>query len=385
MTVALLRILRPILMLSVAMAALSGCDQTTQVAQQPTLVSVITVKQEAAQITTELPGRVFATKDAQIRTRVTGIVQKIVFKQGASVNAGDILFLIDPAMYQASYDQAAANLQKAEADAFAQNALAKRYKPLVEANAVSKQEYDNATANDRQAQASVAAAKAALVTASINLGFTKVTSPVSGRIGKALVTEGALVDAASATQMALVQQINPVYIDVNQSATALAQLRKMFTDGTLEKISENAVRVQIILEDGSVYPTPGQLLFTGITVNEGTGQITLRTEVDNPNEILLPGMFVRVVLDQGINKQAILIPPQALQRGTDGKNSVMTVVDKKVVSTPVVTGSTYQGRIIVDSGLSAGAQLIVEGFQKVRAGSLVKTEEWKASTPSVAK
>jgi len=385
MTVALLRILRPILMLSVAMAALSGCDQTTQVAQQPTLVSVITVKQEAAQITTELPGRVFATKDAQIRTRVTGIVQKIVFKQGASVNAGDILFLIDPAMYQASYDQAAANLQKAEADAFAQNALAKRYKPLVEANAVSKQEYDNATANDRQAQASVAAAKAALVTASINLGFTKVTSPVSGRIGKALVTEGALVDAASATQMALVQQINPVYIDVNQSATALAQLRKMFTDGTLEKISENAVRVQILLEDGSIYPTPGQLLFTGITVNEGTGQITLRTEVDNPNEILLPGMFVRVVLDQGINKQAILIPPQALQRGTDGKNSVMTVVDNKVVSTPVVTGSTYQGRIIVDSGLSAGAQLIVEGFQKVRAGSLVKTEEWKASTPSVAK
>ena len=385
MTVALLRILRPILMLSLTIAALSGCDQTTQVAQQPTLVSVITVKQEAAQITTELPGRVFATKDAQIRTRVTGIVQKIVFKQGASVNAGDILFLIDPAMYQASYDQAAANLQKAEADAFAQNALAKRYKPLVEANAVSKQEYDNATANDRQAQASVAAAKAALVTASINLGFTKVTSPVSGRIGKALVTEGALVDAASATQMALVQQINPVYIDVNQSATALAQLRKMFTDGTLEKISENAVRVQILLEDGSIYPTPGQLLFTGITVNEGTGQITLRTEVDNPNEILLPGMFVRVVLDQGINKQAILIPPQALQRGTDGKNSVMTVVDNKVVSTPVVTGSTYQGRIIVDSGLSAGAQLIVEGFQKVRAGSLVKTEEWKASTPSVAK
>jgi membrane fusion protein (multidrug efflux system) len=385
MTVALLRILRPILMLSLTIAALSGCDQTTQVAQQPTLVSVITVKQEAAQITTELPGRVFATKDAQIRTRVTGIVQKIVFKQGASVNAGDILFLIDPAMYQASYDQAAANLQKAEADAFAQNALAKRYKPLVEANAVSKQEYDNATANDRQAQASVAAAKAALVTASINLGFTKVTSPVSGRIGKALVTEGALVDAASATQMALVQQINPVYIDVNQSATALAQLRKMFTDGTLEKISENAVRVQILLEDGSIYPTPGQLLFTGITVNEGTGQITLRTEVDNPNEILLPGMFVRVVLDQGINKQAILIPPQALQRGTDGKNSVMTVVDNKVVSTPVVTGSTYQGRIIVDSGLSAGAQLIVEGFQKVRAGSLVKTAQWKASTPSVAK
>jgi len=235
MTAALQRNARSILLLITALTALSGCDQATQVAQAPTLVSVITVQQEPAQITTELPGRVFATKDAQIRTRVTGIVQKIVFKQGAFVNAGEVLFKIDPAIYQATYDQAAANLQKAQADAFAQNALAKRYKPLVEANAVSKQEYDNAIASDRQAQASVAAAQAALMTAEINLGFTKVTSPVSGRIGKALVTEGALVDATSATQMALVQQINPVYVDVNQSATELSRLRKMFTEGTLEK------------------------------------------------------------------------------------------------------------------------------------------------------
>jgi len=386
MTVALLRTLRLKLVLTAALVTLSGCDQATQVAAPPpTLVSVMTVRQEAAQITTELPGRVFATKDAQIRTRVTGIVEKIVFKQGAYVNAGDVLFMIDPAIYQATYDQAAANLQKAEADAFAQSSLAKRYKPLVQANAVSKQEYDNAIANDRQAQASVAAAKAALVTASINLGYTKVTSPVTGRIGKALVTEGALVDAASATQMALVQQINPVYVDVNQSATELSKLRKMFTDGTLEKISENAVKVQIIQEDGSLYPTPGRLLFTGISVNEGTGQVTLRTEVDNPNEILLPGMFVRVVIDQGINKQAIMIPPQALQLGTDGKNSVLTVVDNKVVSTPVVTGSTYQGRIIINSGLNAGAQLIVEGQQKVSVGSQVKTAPWQASAPSSAK
>jgi membrane fusion protein (multidrug efflux system) len=385
MTAALLRTIRPVLVLSAALAMLSGCDQATQVAQPPTLVSVITVGQEAAPITTELPGRVFATKDAQIRARVTGIVQKIVFKQGAFVNAGDVLFLIDPAIYQSTYDQAAANLQKVEADAFAQNALAKRYKPLVEANAVSKQEYDNAVANDRQARASVAAAKAALVTASINLGFTQVASPVSGRIGKALVTEGALVEATSATQMALVQQINPVYVDVNQSAAELGKLRKMFADGTLEKISENAVKVQIILEDGSVYPSPGKLLFTGITVSEGTGQITLRTEVDNPNEILLPGMFVRVLIDQGINKQAILIPPQALQRGTDGKNSVLTVVGNKVVSTPVATGSTYKGRIIINSGLNAGAQLIVEGLQKVTVGSQVTTAQWKADTTAVEK
>jgi len=387
MTAALLRTFRTLLAVSATLSLLSGCDQTTPppAAPPPTLVSVMTVEQEAARITTELPGRVYATKDAQIRTRVTGIVQKITFKQGANVSAGDVLFLIDPAIYQATYDQAAANLQKAQADAFAQTALAKRYKPLVEANAVSKQEYDNAVANDRQAQASVAAAKAALVTASINLGFTKVTSPVSGRIGKALVTEGALVEAASATQMALVQQLNPVYVDVNQSATELSTLRKMFNDGTLEKISDNAVKVQIILEDGSLYPTPGKLLFTGVTVSEGTGQVTLRAEVDNPDEYLLPGLFVRVRIDQGVNNQAILIPPQALQRGTDGKNFVLTVVDNKVVSTPVVTGSNYQGRIIINSGLKVGAQLIVEGMQKVMAGSLVKTAQWKGSSPAVEK
>jgi membrane fusion protein (multidrug efflux system) len=194
-----------------------------------------------------------------------------------------------------------------------------------------------------------------------------------------------LVEAASATQMALVQQLNPVYVDVNQSATELSTLRKMFNDGTLEKISDNAVKVQIILEDGSLYPTPGKLLFTGVTVSEGTGQVTLRAEVENPDEYLLPGLFVRVRIDQGVNNQAILIPPQALQRGTDGKNFVLTVVDNKVVSTPVVTGSNYQGRIIINSGLKVGAQLIVEGMQKVMAGSLVKTAQWKGSSPAVEK
>ncbi len=379
-----IRTIRPLALVAICLLMIAGCKKETPAAAQPTLVSIVNIQTEPAQVTTELPGRVSAVKDAQIRARVTGIVQKIVFKQGANVNAGDILFLIDPALYQATYDQAAANLQKAEADSFAINALAKRYKPLVEANAVSKQEYDNAIANDRQALATVAAAKAALASARINLGFTKVTSPVTGRIGKALVTEGALVDGATATQMALVQQINPVYVDVNQSSAELAQLRKLLADGTLEKINDSAARAEIVLEDGSVYPRPGRLLFTGITVNEGTGQVTLRTEVDNPDEILLPGMFVRVRLDQGLNKQAILIPPQSLQRGTDGKNFVMTVVDGKVVVNVVETGPTFQGRIIITKGLSAGAQLIVEGFQKVRPGSTVKTAQWRAGKSDTA-
>jgi membrane fusion protein (multidrug efflux system) len=365
---------------------LSACHQASPPESEATLVSVLSLKQETAQISTDLPGRVSAIKDAQIRARVTGIIQKIVFKQGANVSAGEVLFQIDPALYQAAYDQASANLKKAQADAFALNALAKRYKPLVEANAVSKQEYDNAVANDKQSQATVAAAKAALATASINLAFTRVISPITGRIGKALVTEGALVDAVSATQMAVVQQINPVYVDLNQSLTELSKLRKMFNDGTLEKVSETAARVEILMEDGSVYPQSGRLLFTGITVNEGTGQVVLRAEIDNPDEILLPGMFVRVRVAQGINKQAILIPPQALQRGTDGKSYVLTVVDGKVVKNDVEIGLSFQGRTIVTKGLTSGSQLIVEGFQKIRQGSPVKTTEWnnktKTMTPS---
>lgn len=384
MPAVIVRTFRLFLLVTTAILTITGCDKPAQTVAQPTLVSVINIQSEPAQITTELPGRVSPVKDAQIRARVTGIVQKIVFKQGANVSAGEVLFLIDPALYQAAYDQAAANLQKAEADAYAVNALAKRYKPLVEANAVSKQEYDNAIANDRQTQATVAAAKAALSSAAINLGFTKVTSPVAGRIGKALVTEGALVDGMAATQMALVQQINPVYIDVSQSSAELAQLRKMLANGTLEKVSESAARVEIVLEDGSLYPRPGRLLFTGISVNEGTGQVTLRTEVDNPDEVLLPGMFVRVRLDQGVNKNAILIPPQALQRGTDGKSFVMTAVDGKVVINYVETGPNFQGRIIVTKGLEPGAKLIVEGFQKVKAGSAIKTADWKAVAPATA-
>jgi membrane fusion protein (multidrug efflux system) len=330
------------------------------------------VKPELAIISTDLPGRVSAVRDAQIRTRVTGIVQKIVFKQGALVKEGEVLFKIDPVQYQATYDQAAAQLKKAQADAFAAKMLAQRYAPLVKANAVSKQDFDNAQAAAMQTEALVAAAKANLDSARINLGYTNVVSPIAGRIGKAIVTEGAFVDAASATQLATVQQLDPSYVDVNQTTAELARLRKLLSEGALERVAPDAAKVSIILEDGSVYAKPGKLLFTGVTVNESTGQVSLRTEVSNPDETLLPGMFVRVRIEQGITKQALLVPLQAIQRTPDGRTNVLVVKESKVSLAPVQVGASYQGRVIIASGLQPGDEVVVEGYQKVRPGMAVK-------------
>jgi len=356
---------------------LSGCSKEQEQPRMVPLVSTVKVVPERAAITSDLPGRVAPVREAQIRARVTGIVQKIEFKQGGDVKEGQLLFKIDPAQYQASYEQAAAQLKRAQADAYAANLLAKRYAPLVKANAISKQEFDNAQASARQADAVVAGAKAALDSAAINLGYTSVTSPITGRIGRPLVTEGPLVEGSVATQMAVVQQLSPIYVDLNQSTAELARLRKMFKDGSLQKVAEDAAKVVVILEDGSTYPEPARLLFTGISVNEGTGQVTLRTEVQNPDQVLLPGMFVRVRIDQGIDDNAILIPAQALQRGADGKNSVMVVKDGKVAVAPVALGPNHEGRVLITQGLKADDEVIVEGFQKVRPGVPVKAVPWK--------
>lgn len=357
--------------------ALSGCSKEQEQPRMVPLVSTVKVVPERAAITSDLPGRVAPVREAQIRARVTGIVQKIEFKQGGDVKEGQLLFKIDPAQYQAAYEQAAAQLKRAQADAYAANLLAKRYAPLVKANAISKQEFDNAQAGARQADAVVAGAKAALDSAAINLGYTSVTSPITGRIGRPLVTEGALVEGSVATQMAVVQQLSPIYVDLNQSTAELARLRKMFKDGSLQKVDEDAAKVVVILEDGSTYPEPARLLFTGISVNEGTGQVTLRTEVQNPDQVLLPGMFVRVRIDQGIDDDAILIPAQALLRGADGKNSVMVVKDGKVAVAPVALGPNHEGRVLITQGLKADDEVIVEGFQKVRPGVPVKAVPWK--------
>lgn len=346
-------------------------------------VSVITVQPERAPIVAELPGRVDAVRDAQIRSRVTGIVQKITFEQGGDVKENQLLFKIDPAPYKAAYDQATAQLKQAQANLFSAKLLADRYAPLVKANAVSKQEYDNAVASFRQADAAVAAAKATQDNAAINLGYTDVTSPITGRIGKPLVTEGALVEATSATQMATVQQLDPIYVDFTQSTAELAALRRAFASGQLQQLGKDAARATIVLEDGSEYGQPGKLLFTGITVDPSTGQVNLRAEVPNPDGVLLPGMYVRVRLEQGVDDKALMVPQQALQRTADGLQSLMLVKDNKIEQIPVTTGGAIKSNWLVTSGLKAGDVVVVEGFQKVRPGAPVQASEWKKNgTPA---
>ena len=357
---------------------LTGCSEEQAAGQRPpSLVEVITVEPTQAQIRASLPGRVDAMRDAQVRARVTGIVQRILFEQGSEVSQNQPLFQIDPAPYQAAFDRARADLQRAQADEKAAIALSNRYAPLVKINAVSQQEYDDAVARADQARASVMAAQAALATAEIDLSYTLVTSPIDGRIGEALVTEGALVEASTATQMALVQQIDPIYVDVYQSVTDLAKLRRAFAQGKLKPVSASAAQVDVVLQDGSVYPGQARLLFTGMTVNETTGQVVLRTEVENPEAMLLPGMYVRVRIEQALADDALLVPQQALQRAANGLNNLYVVRDGKAVLVPVQIGNDYENQIIIAEGLAPGDEVVVAGFQKIRPGAPVQTKPWE--------
>ncbi len=342
-------------------------------------VSVVTVETTPTEIFVELPGRVEAIKDAQIRARVTGIVTAINFKQGGDVKEGQLLFTIDPAPYQAVRAQAAAQLTRAEADAKSARLLAQRYSTLIKANAISRQEYDNAIAASGQAEAAIAAAKAALQSADIDLGYTKVVSPIDGRIGKSLVTEGALVSATNATQLATVQQLDRVYIDLTRSTTELAQLRRALASGVLVQSSQGNAKAEVVLEDGSSYDQSGELLFSGVTVDPTTGQVNLRAEFPNPEKILLPGMYVRVRIQQGLDEKALLVPKQAVQRTADGLSSLMLVKDGKVQSVAVVVGAEVKGQWIINKGLNPGDIVVVEGFQKIRPGAAVQPMPWKAS------
>ncbi|SHI21643.1 efflux RND transporter periplasmic adaptor subunit [Pollutimonas bauzanensis] len=358
---------------------LAACGEKPQQAAQGDMkvpVSVVTVQPTPTEVLVELPGRVEAIKDAQIRARVNGIVTEINFVQGGDVKAGQLLFTIDPAPYRAARAQAAAQLQRAQADAKSARLLAQRYSTLIKANAVSRQEYDNATAAAGQADAAIAAAKAALDTADIDLGYTKVVSPIDGRIGKSLVTEGALVSATAATQMATVQQLDRVYVDLTRSTTELAQLRRALANGELERLGDGDAKAQAVLEDGSNYDLPGKLLFSGVTVDPTTGQVNLRAEFPNPDNILLPGMYVRVRLQQGVDEKALLVPQQALQRTADGLSSLMLVKDGKVEVKAVTVGPGIGGKWIISKGLAAGDVVIVEGFQKIRPGAAVQGIPW---------
>ncbi|MBC7455547.1 MAG: efflux RND transporter periplasmic adaptor subunit [Massilia sp.] len=365
----------------VALAVLSACKPKDAAhagapggKRPPPEVGVIVTKFEAVALQTELPGRVEPVRVAQVRARVNGVVLKRLFQEGSEVKAGQVLFQIDPAPYQAALDSARANLGKAQANLSQAAAQAERYGPLVEANAVSKQEYVNVVASAKQAEADVAAQRAALQIARINAGYANVQAPISGRIGRGLVTEGALVSAAEATQLALIQQTSTVYLNLPQSAPDLQRLRKQ----AAAKTRDAALPVTVILDDGSELPRKGKLLFSDVTVDPGSGQVTLRAEVANPDGQLLPGQYVRVRLSQAELPAAIVLPQQAVTRGTQGDTVIVVGAGGKPAPRPVKIGSQQGNSWVVLDGLQAGEQVVVDGFQKMMVpGAPVKPVPWQ--------
>lgn len=348
-------------------------------------VAVVTVVPQRLTISNELPGRLEATRVAQVRARATGIVVQRAFREGSEVKAGELLFSIDPATYQAAYESAQAVLVKAEVNLAQASLKLQRYQPLVEINAVSKQEYDDTSAAQKQAAADVASAKAARTTASLNLGYTRVTAPISGRIGRALVTEGALVGQGEPTQLATIQQLDPIYVNLTQSSTDLLQLQRALASGQLQGVGQGKAVVTLVLEDGTPYPLPGTLLFSDLAVDESTGAVSLRAEFPNPQRSLLPGMYVRARLEQAVKEQAISVPQQAVARGADGASVMVVGADGKVAVRAVKTGGAQGNAWLVNEGLQAGDRVIVEGLQKIKPGAVVKAVPWQPQAADAAK
>ncbi|XHS78806.1 efflux RND transporter periplasmic adaptor subunit [Burkholderiaceae bacterium UC74_6] len=345
----------------------------------PPAVGVITTALQPVAVQTELPGRVEALRTAQVRARVNGVILKRLFTEGSEVKAGQSLFQIDPAPYQAQMDSAVATLARAEANLAQAGALAERNKPLVEAKAISQQEYLVSAAAAKQAQADVASAKAAVTTAKLSLDYARVTAPISGRIGRALVTEGALVSAAEATQLALVQQTSSVYVNFTRSANEVQALRQGLAQGRLQAVKQVAVRV--VTEDGR--EMPGKLLFTDLSVDPTSGQVTLRAEVPNAGEALLPGQYVRVRIEQAALPSAILLPQQAVTRGSTGDTVLVVGADNKPAPRPIKIAQAAGNQWVVLDGLKPGEKVIVDGFQKMFVpGAPVNPVPYSASAAS---
>ena len=354
-------------------------------APPPAEVGVVTVKPQPVGLVTELPGRLEASRVAQVRARVPGILLKRLFVEGSDVKAGQLLFKIDSAPLQSQVAAVQAQIARAQANLSQAAAQAERYKPLVEANAISKQDYINAVAAQKTAEADVAASKANLQSAQINLGYASVTAPISGRIGRALVTEGALVGQGEATPLAVVQQINPMYVNFTQSTTELLDLRRAVESGRFKAAGgPEAASVGIVLEDGSVYPQPGKLLFSDLSVDPTSGQITLRAEVPNPRGVLLPGMYVRVRLEQAQTPTGIVVPQQAVQRGSTGDSVMVVDAEGKVSPRPVKVGTAQGGNWVILEGVKTGEMVMVDGFQKLRGAAPVKPVPWQPTGASSA-
>jgi len=363
-----------------------GCDRR-QKSPPPLIaeVSTVTVQPQQVVLTTELPGRTSAYLVAEIRPQVSGLLQKRLFTEGSSVKAGEVLYRIDPAPFQAALDNASASLARAEAHLPAIRSRAERFKELLADKAVSRQDYDDAAAALKQAGADVQYWKAMVETARINLGYTRITAPISGRIGISSVTEGALVTAHQPTALATIQQLDPIYVDVPQSTTEVLRLQRRLEEGRIKYEAAAQNKVRLILEDGTEYPWEGTLQFRDVSVDPSTGSVILRIIFPNPKGILLPGMFVRAVIKEGVNKQALLIPQQAVSRDPKG-NPVALIVDTdgKVQQRMLTADRTIGDTWLVSSGIAEGDRVIIEGIQKVRPGASVKVVPFDKGRNNVA-
>lgn len=342
-------------------------------------VGVVIAERTDIGLLTELPGRLESSRVAEVRARAAGIVQRRLFVEGTDVKAGQSLFSIDPAPYQAAQQSAQAQLTRAEANLKKVTETVKRYGPLAAANAISQQDYSDAVAAQAQADADVAVARAALSTAGINLGYASVTSPISGRVGRALVTEGALVGQGEATPLAVVQQINPLYVNFTQPASEVMKLRRAVQAGKLKGTGESATTVRVLLDDGSVYPLPAKLLFSDLSVDAATGQISLRAEIPNPHGELLPGLYVRVQVQQARASGAISVPQQAVTRTETGNAITVVAQGGKLETRQVKIQAAANSRWVVTEGLAGGEQVVVDGFQRLQMvppGTPVRPVPW---------
>ncbi len=356
----------------------AGCERETPASSSPAAggppeVGVVRITPEPVTITTELSGRTSAYLIAEVRPQVGGIIQKRLFTEGSDVKAGQVLYQIDPATYQAALDSAMAALDRAVANIVPARLKAGRYKELVGIKAVSAQDYDDASASLKQAEADIAVSKAAVETARINLAYTRVSAPISGRIGKSSVTIGALVTANQSASLATIQQLDPVYVDVTQSSIEMLRLNRDLDSGQIRRDSADQAGVGLILEDGMPYPLKGTLKFSDVTIDQSTGSVTLRTVFENPKQVLLPGMYVRAVLEEGVIAQAIQAPQRGVTRDPAGNATALIVGEGDKVETRSLTVTRAIGdKWLVSQGLVSGDRLIVEGLQKAKPGGIVK-------------
>lgn len=348
----------------------------------PPEVGVIVVKAENVSLTTELSGRTVPQMVAEVRPQVSGVIKKRTFVEGSDVKEGQLLYQIDPATFEAAFASAKAVQARVEATLTSVRLNEGRYRELVKIKAVSQQDYDNIYATLKQTEAELAVAKAAVETARINLAYTKVSATISGRIGRSTVTNGALVTANQPTALATIQQLDSMYVDVTQSTADLLKLKQNLANGVLKK--SGSAQVKLILEDGSKYPLPGTLKFSEATVDQSTGSVTLRAVFPNPNQALLPGMFVRALLEEGINENAILIPQRGVTRNSKGDAMVMVIgAEEKVEPRPIKVVRTVADNWLVSDGLKTGDRVILEGLQKARPGTQVKAVPF-GSAPAAA-